>query len=265
MKQALFVFLGLACVAAPAVAQEAPGAPATVVLRSGDRLTVDVIDIAAPGLLIRENGRERHIPTAEVAQIDFAGDGRSAAGANATPRILLRNGQTVDGRLSDIGGTQPKILYVDTPSGMRQFSSAEVALVVLAGSPQNVQAAVGTAGRNQGNSIRVPGNSHWTETPVTVREGESLVLRADGEISFAPNERASAAGIPRGTRGGATPLPNAPAGALIGRIDNGPAFLIGRQTSVRMPASGKLFLGINDDVVDDNSGEFQVVIAGRRR
>jgi hypothetical protein len=32
-----------------------------------------------------------------------------------------------------------------------------------------------------------------------------------------------------------------------------------------MPASGKLFLGINDDVVDDNSGEFQVVIAGRRR
>jgi hypothetical protein len=226
---------------------------------------VDVIDIAAPGLLIRENGRERHIPTGDVAQIDFAGDGRSPAGANAQPRILLRNGQVVEGRLSDIGGNAPKILYVDTPSGQRQFNSTEVALVVMGGSPQNAQtAAVGTAG-NQAGSIRVPANSHWTETQVTVREGESLVLRADGEIAFAPNERASAAGIPRGTRGGATPLPNAPAGALIGRIDNGPAFLIGRQTSVRMPASGRLFLGINDDVVDDNSGEFQVVIGGRRR
>ncbi len=90
-----------------------------------------MIDIAAPGLLIRQNDQERNIQPSEVAQIDFAGDGRSPAGVGGQPRILLRNGQVVDGRLMDIGGTRPKILYVDTPSGQRQFNSDEVALVVL--------------------------------------------------------------------------------------------------------------------------------------
>ena len=57
------------------------------------------------------------------------------------------------------------------------------------------------------------------------------------------------------------PIPNAPAGALIGRIDNGQPFLIGRNTSVRMPAGGTLFLGINDDNVSDNNGNFRVLLA----
>ena len=57
------------------------------------------------------------------------------------------------------------------------------------------------------------------------------------------------------------PIPNAPAGALVGRIDNGQPFLIGRNTSVRMPANGTLFLGINDDNVTDNGGDFRVLIA----
>lgn len=263
MKRAL---LAVMCLAAPALAaaqEPVPGAPATVVMRSGERLSVEVIDIAAPGLLIRENGQERHIQPADVAQIDFAGDGRSPEGNRGGPRVLLRNGQTVEGRLTDIGGNRPKILYVDTPTGLRQFSSAEVALVVL-NSAQGAQ-PIGTAGNRISTSVRVAGNQKWTETDVIVREGETLTLRVDGEIAFAPNERATAAGVGRGTRGGDTPLPSAPAGALIGRIDDGQPFLIGRQTSVRMPANGRLSLGINDDIVDDNSGEFQVIIAGRRR
>jgi hypothetical protein len=55
-------------------------------------------------------------------------------------------------------------------------------------------------------------------------------------------------------------MPDAPAGALIGRIDNGQPFLIGRNTSVRMPSDGTLFLGINDDNVSDNSGDFRVLL-----
>jgi hypothetical protein len=56
------------------------------------------------------------------------------------------------------------------------------------------------------------------------------------------------------------PLPDALAGALIGRIDNGRPFGIGNLSALLMPASGVLYLGINDDIVSDNSGEFQVVI-----
>jgi len=271
MKRAVLSLLLLGAFAVPAMAQAA-GAPATLVMRSGERITADVIDIAAPGLLIRQNGQERNVPPSEVAQIDFAGDGRSSAGVGGNPRIILRNGQTVDGRLMDIGGVQPKILYVDTPSGQRQFNSDEVALVVLnptgaaaastAGNSNRVAGTAGTIGRRQTTTFTVPGNQKWIETDITVQGGQNVDVRATGEVEYAPNAKVTAAGAPRRTPGGPdVPIPNAPAGALIGRIDNGQPFIIGRNTSVRMPEGGTLFLGINDDNVGDNNGNFRVIIA----
>ena len=56
-------------------------------------------------------------------------------------------------------------------------------------------------------------------------------------------------------------MPHAFAGALIGRIDSGQPFGIGDQTSMVVPASGLLYLGVNDDNVSDNSGQFQAVIS----
>ena len=272
MKRAFLSVLLVTGLALPILAEaQVPGAAATIVMRSGDRQLVEVIDIAAPGLLVRQNGQERNIPPSEIAQIDFAGDGRSSAGVGGQPRILLRNGQTVEGRLADIGGNQPKILYVETPSGQRQFNSDEVALVVLnpsgaaavaGGSAGRATGTVGTLGRRQTTSFNIPGNQQWTETDVVVRQGDTLELRVTGEIAYAPNVRVSAAGAPRNTPGGnEVPLPSQAAGALIGRIDNGAPFMIGRDTSVRMPASGTLFLGINDDNTSDNSGAFRVIIA----
>ena len=271
MKRAVLSFALLGALAVPAVAQ-VPGAPATIVMRSGERIAAEVIDIAAPGLLIRQNGQERNIPPSEVAQIDFAGDGRASAGVGGQPRILLRNGQTVDGRLSDIGGNRPKILYVDTPSGQRQFNSDEVALVVLNPTGETTAAAApgsnrvagtaGTFGRRQTTTFTVPGNQQWIETDVTVQQGANVDFRVTGEVEYAPNARVGPAGAPRrAPGGGGVPIPNAPAGALIGRIDNGQPFVIGRNTSVRMPASGTLFLGINDDNVSDNNGNFRVLMA----
>jgi hypothetical protein len=172
----------------------------------------------------------------------------------------------------DIGGVQPKILYVDTPSGQRQFNSDEVALVVLnptgaaaastAGNSNRVAGTAGTIGRRQTTTFTVPGNQKWIETDITVQGGQNVDVRATGEVEYAPNAKVTAAGAPRRTPGGPdVPIPNAPAGALIGRIDNGQPFIIGRNTSVRMPEGGTLFLGINDDNVGDNNGNFRVIIA----
>jgi hypothetical protein len=55
-------------------------------------------------------------------------------------------------------------------------------------------------------------------------------------------------------------MPNELAGALIARIGNSRPFGIGDQTSIPMPAAGVLFLGINDDGLQDNTGEFRVEI-----
>ena len=80
-------------------------------------------------------------------------------------------------------------------------------------------------------------------------------------MSANANDRAITAGSLDHKYVPGSPLPNAFAGALIGRIDNGRPFGIGNLTSVEMPASGILYLGVNDDNVSDNSGQFQVVVS----
>jgi hypothetical protein len=55
-------------------------------------------------------------------------------------------------------------------------------------------------------------------------------------------------------------MPQAFSGALIGRIGNGRPFGIGTQTQIEMPESGQLFFGINDSVLTDNDGAFQVEV-----
>ena len=51
---------------------------------------------------------------------------------------------------------------------------------------------------------------------------------------------------------------NQPAGGLIARIDNyGPIF-VGDRRTFTAPVSGRLYLGVNDDHLADNRGEFVV-------
>jgi hypothetical protein len=112
-------------------------------------------------------------------------------------------------------------------------------------------------------TLNVPANQQWTSTNVRVSSGEVVRFQVTGEIHFTanPNDRAISAGsvTPKFVAG--SPIPSALAGALIGRIDNGQPFGIGNQASITMPAGGTLFLGVNDDNVADNSGQFQVVLS----
>ena len=112
-------------------------------------------------------------------------------------------------------------------------------------------------------TITVPATRAWTPTGISVHQGDRIRIQTTGEIRWTPNanDRARSAGsLDLKTTPGA-PMPKAPAGALIGRIDGGQPFGIGDQTSIAAPASGLLYLGINDDNVSDNSGQFQVVIS----
>src|SRR3954471_10310202 len=112
-----------------------------------------------------------------------------------------------------------------------------------------------------GGTFTVAANLQWTPTGIRVNQGEVLRFSSSGEIHFSGNaaDRAGVAGSPDHKFVGGAPLPGALAGALIGRIDNGLPFGIGDQTTITAPASGLLYLGTNDDIVSDNSGQFQVV------
>jgi Ca2+-binding EF-hand superfamily protein len=122
--------------------------------------------------------------------------------------------------------------------------------------------ASGTPGRVRVD-LRLPGNVAWRDTGLTVRAGEEVVIRATGEIRWTPRpeDRATAAGSRSGARIGGAPLPGIAVGALIARVgDSAPFLATSSDGRLRMPQSGRLFLGVNDDDVADNGGEFAVTI-----
>ena len=118
----------------------------------------------------------------------------------------------------------------------------------------------------EGNATRtivVPANRLWTPTNISVHQGDRIRIQTTGEIHWTANagDRAISAGSLEFKKTPGAPMPNAFVGALIGRIDGGRPFGIGDQTSIVAPATGLLYLGVNDDGVSDNSGQFQVVVS----
>src|SRR6185436_20856296 len=173
----------------PAAAQEV----ATLALRNGERPAGELIDLNSAGFTMRINGQERHFPESEVAAVEFDATPAPSAAIekvkNGQGVVLLKSGSVVDGRLTDIGGTQPLRLTVDTPSGQRDFKSNEVAQILLhplnssaqASSTSAVAAAQGAAGQV---TVNVAANQPWTATNVTVRRGQQIRLNASGSINI---------------------------------------------------------------------------------
>ena len=122
----------------------------------------------------------------------------------------------------------------------------------------------GDAGRPRGlreRELDVQARNAWTDTGISVRAGETVYFSADGRIRWGTDRRDGPAGENNSPRNANRPIPSRPAAALIGRIGNDAPFFIGDEKGgLRMRSSGQLFLGINDDVLEDNSGSFKVTV-----
>lgn len=117
--------------------------------------------------------------------------------------------------------------------------------------------------------ISVPGNSRGADTGIDVRGGDQIIFAASGTI--VAGQRAGQVG-PEGGRTsgfgsiiGTRPVPTAGVGALIGYIrtmdgTNSQPFFIGAQLTFTAPVDGRLYLLVNDDNYNDNSGSFSVRI-----
>lgn len=241
---------------------------ATIVLRDGQRPSGELVDLHAGGFTLRVNGQDRTFPSNDVAALEFAGgppppdaQARIAAGQAL---VVLRSGQIIDGRLVDIGGTRPLRLTVDTPSGHREFMSNDVAQVYLH-APSHAAVSGGSPAQAEPllNAIVVQGNQAWTNSGTSVKKGRSVAFSARGDIMIAANASSGVGGSPAVTNPlGRYPVPGTPVGALIGRIGNrGKPFAIGANTQpMAMTATGQLFLGVNDDHLEDNSGTYAVTL-----
>ena len=110
--------------------------------------------------------------------------------------------------------------------------------------------------------VAVNAATPWTETGVTVRPGQTVYFGASGRVRWGPGRQDGPAGESRSPRNEARPMPNHSAAALIGRIgESRDYFFIGDESGpIRMRDGGRLYLGINDDFLQDNSGAFRVTV-----
>ena len=252
--------------------------PVTFVMRDGQRIS---------GNMTYKGGAEYTLngvdyPSGLVALIAFVPGDPSPGEVSRIPTVdnnpseherhvfVTRDGNMIWGKLYKFSPDGSVITFDQREGGRPDVAASNMARIYINPAAAravygsnfaglNSSAAVGTSGAN----VRIPGNQQWVSTGFTVRRGETLHFSATGEVMWSPDaaDLATAAGARTGRHSAQPPVGAAPGGALVARVDNGKPFLIGNQGSVRMPANGQLYLGINDDILGDNTGDFYVTIS----
>jgi hypothetical protein len=278
MVRKIILTVALALTASLYVLAQSGGVPATFILTDGQRKSGsmgfygDKHENFIGGYLGLDTpaGRER-FKIEQVAIVDFAGGAQPSQNElNALPPdgsvIVLKNGQTNKGKLLNFvsgnvqwqneGGQTQQYAISDVDKVILNANAARHALNVTGASTP----AVGTAGAAPG-AIQVAGNRQWTDSGITVKAGDRVAFSTSGQITFAPNNQTAGPDGSGTAAGQGFPVPQMAVGGLIGRVGNSAPFPIGSNTQpITMPASGRLVLGINDNIVADNSGSFSVTV-----
>jgi hypothetical protein len=117
-------------------------------------------------------------------------------------------------------------------------------------------------------TVTVYANQAWTDTGIDVEPNTTYEITADGTIDIGDRARSNPDGNREATvRNSSYPMNDVPAGALIGKIryrdgrDSNYVFIGSRGAPASEPNEyGRLFLGINDSYVRDNTGSYRVTI-----
>jgi hypothetical protein len=258
---------------------------ATFIMNNGERRNGE-LTASGPEAASFANGRftvsGQQIPIEQVAVIDFTGGSAppaielSRVPATGGQAVVLKTGHAEAGKFVNIvrGDT---LLWEDHNGQQQQYPLRDVTRIYLnasnahaayrapATSPATpaAPAPVATAGQAQGRTVRVNANVPWNDTGINVKAGDMLTFQPSGQINFgqSPGQQAAPDGNPA-AHSPNYPIPALNVGTLIGKVGNSAPFGIGTNTGpVRMPAGGKLMLGVNDNEVKDNSGFFSVVIS----
>jgi len=270
---------------------------ATFILTSGERISgtvvfhtntrEDLIDNDF-SLAVTPGQPEQIFHYDQVAVIDFIGGTPRNTELAALPEnghlMAMRNGDTVRGHFVNLIGGDT-VRWQDENGSTRELPIRDVARIYL--NPQSARNTFNYRGpRNGGNAqngqntqnsayaygrnfqivkqdLNVQANTPWTDTGMDVMQGDVFRFDAQGDIIFIQgSNNTTNAGGKADVKSDKYPVASAGVGALIGKVGtNGAPFLIGNNRgAVTIPATGRLWLGVNDDGFSDNSGAFRVTI-----
>jgi hypothetical protein len=181
--------------------------------------------------------------------------------------LIMRNGQRIEGQLISIQNGVVEFQAGGFGGQLGRVNRDQVLGIEFGqvdrdrdGSPQTSQEQRPRGLREK--QTTVVANAAWSDTGIDVKSGQRIYLEASGEIRWGPNRRAGPSGEPNSPYNAARPMPNRPGAALIGRIGNSSDFFFVGDDRGGIPVrgSGRLFLGINDDNLQDNTGYFRVIV-----
>ena len=187
----------------------------------------------------------------------------------AADTLYLRNGQRVEGELIGMRNGQIEFEERRGFGGTRtlRFDRDEVDRIDFEnrrfGNNNNNNGNSFGGGRPSGmreRQVIVSADVAWNDAGIDVRAGQTVYFEAQGRVRWGRDRQDGPAGERNSPSNPNRPMGNRNAAALIGKIGND-MFFIGDETGpVRVRTSGRLYLGVNDDVLTDNSGNFRVVV-----
>jgi hypothetical protein len=196
-----------------------------------------------------------------------------AAPAARADTLYLQNGQRLEGLLVGVRGSSIEFEYRDGGRPrLARLERYEVRRIEIddRGNSGGSGGNWGGSGGDWGGSgsgmrertVNVNANEEWTDTGIELRRGQELRFRASGKVRWGPGRNDGPSGEGGNHYNANRPLPDRPAASLIGRLGgpNDIFFIGGDDGPVRVRDSGRLYLGINDDYLLDNSGTFRVTI-----
>jgi hypothetical protein len=101
----------------------------------------------------------------------------------------------------------------------------------------------------------------WTDSGLMVRKGQRLRITATGRVSLGEGRFSTPTGLPRVVDTEKL-MRNEPTGELIAVIgdDNDEFIAVGANREFYAPRDGRLFLGVNEGKLDDNTGSYDALI-----
>lgn len=191
--------------------------------------------------------------------------------------LYLRNGQRLEGELVGIRNGQIEFEERRGFGGSRtvRFDRDEIDRIDFDNRRvgNNINGNNNNNSNNNGNNntdarptgmrerqTLVSADTAWTDSGIDVRAGQTIYFEAQGRVRWGQNRQDGPGGERNSPNNPNRPMGNRNAAALIGKIGND-LFFIGDETAgIRVRNSGRLYLGVNDDVLTDNTGNFRVVV-----
>jgi hypothetical protein len=178
--------------------------------------------------------------------------------------LVFRNGRRVEGELIGVRDGLIEFQELEGRQRVVRVPRDEVRSIEIDdrhGRPNDM-----TSERPRGlreREVIVSGDLQFVDSGIDVRSGQSLYFESIGNVWWKKGHKDGPEGERNSPYNPGRPMPRRPAAALIGKIgeDSKDVFFIGSDRGpIRVQAAGRLFLGVNDDHIPDNHGNFRVVV-----